>query len=312
MPNESSTTDAADAALHERACATHTVPEQVGDVRLDEYAFEVFELIASRRGAHKAAKRGELLVDGAPAQPHWRPRPGQRLELLAPDRAPPPVYHFALRIVLEDEWLAVIEKPAGIPVSGNYARTIERALSANLTPTTRPDALPWPRPVHRLDSPTGGLLLCAKTASAMVDLGRQFQSRSVRKQYRAVVSGRLDGHGRVRIPVDGREAETVFRVAETTRALRTEWISTVDVWPRTGRTHQIRRHLAALGHAVVGDRKYGTPGLVLKGKGLFLWAVRLRFRHPADGRRIDCTLAEPAKFAALRARETRRWAKFRT
>jgi len=299
-----------DDATAARICAIHLVPDNPDNLRLDEYAFETLDILPSRRAAHKAVKRGDLRLDGATAQPHWRPQRGQRLELLAPAQACPPPYHLHLAVTLEDPWLAVVEKPPGLPVSGNFARTVERALSVNLSPSAEPDRLPWPRPVHRLDAPTAGLLICAKTAGAMVELSRQFQNRAVHKAYRAILAGRLDGQGEITDLIDGRDACTRYQAVDHTPALRTRWITTVDVWPQTGRTHQIRRHFAGLGYPVIGDRTYGTEGQVLKGKGLFLAAVGLQFRHPLDKRIITCTMPEPAKFASLRERENRRWHTF--
>ncbi len=290
--------------------ASHTIPEAAASVRLDTYAAEVFDLLPSRKAAKKAAERGDLLIDGEPAAPNQAVRPGQTLELLDSDRPPPPAYDLPLTIVFEDDWLAVIEKPAGIPVSGNYPRTVRRALLANLAVSPLPDALPWPHPVHRLDAPTGGLLMIAKTAAAMVELSRLFQTRNVQKRYRAIVAGRLDSSGTVNEDLDGRPAETEYRPVEHTRSLHTDWITTVDLWPHTGRTHQLRRHLAGLGHPIAGDQQYGQSGHVLKGKGLFLWAVELAFRHPFTQEDLRLTVTEPPKFETYRHREARRWETF--
>ena len=107
---------------------THVVPADLAPERLDVHVAGVLDEIASRSGARKAIKRGDVLLDGAPAEPHWRVRPGQRIDLLQPREAPPP-YPLELTVFFEDDWLAVIGKPPGIPVSGNCARTVERALS---------------------------------------------------------------------------------------------------------------------------------------------------------------------------------------
>lgn len=276
-------------------------------MRLDEYAHIVLDPLPSRRSAYKAAKRGDLLLDGRQSPPNTSVRPGQRLTLLESSHASPASLDLALRVLLQDDVLAVIEKPAGLPASGYLRRTVVRALPPNLTPSPCLDALRRPHPVHRLDAPTGGLLLIAKTASAMVSLSRQFQERRVRKRYRGIVVGRLEGRGRVCEPVDGRSAETVFRAVEHTRSLRTEWLTTLDLWPRTGRTHQLRRHLAGLGHPIVGDRRYGETGQTFRGKGLFLWAIGLGFEHPETGERVTVRIDVPPKFHTYRGREQRRW-----
>ena len=288
--------------------SVHTVPDDAPPERLDRYAAAEIPLFASRKGAYKAAKAGTLRVNGEPASPDMTIAPGMRLEVRAAG-TPPPVYDLPLRVVLEDEDFAVIEKPPGIPVSGNYRHTVERALRGSLKASAALDALPWPRPVHRLDAPTGGLLLIAKTASAMVALSRQFQVRAVHKCYTAIVTGRLEGGGVVCTPIDGRQAETTYRTSGHTRSLHSEWLTTVEAEPMTGRTHQIRRHLAEIGHPIAGDSQYGVPGKTLMGKGLFLWATRLAFNHPKDGHEIVTTCPPPPKFSSYLRREERRYSR---
>lgn len=283
-----------------------TVPPLQAGERLDGFAAAIFPQLASRKGALKLAKRGLLLVNGEPSEPHHRLQAGDDVTLLADLRPVVPVYNLPLEVVFEDDWLAVVDKPAGIPVSGNYVRTLERALPAHLSPSSQPDALPSPRPVHRLDSPTQGLLLVAKTAGALVELSRQFADRLVHKRYRALCLGRLEGEGQIELAVDDRPAVTRYRAVLHTPSPTTEWITTVDLFPATGRTHQLRRHLAALGHPILGDQQY-TPGKVLRGKGLFLAALALRFSHPATHAVCGFELPEPAKFASFRARDERRW-----
>ena len=285
---------------------THSVPPPRAGERLDLFAAGEFELIASRKAAQKLAKRGLLLVNGGTAAPNLAVQQGDRVDLLPDDRPTVPVYDFPVSVLQEDDWLAVVLKPAGIPVSGNYVRTLERALPASLAVSALPDALPRPRPVHRLDAPTQGLLLVAKNARALVSLGRQFEEKTVAKRYRAICLGELSGEGTVAVPVDGRPALTRYEAVVHTRSVTTGWITTVDLQPATGRTHQLRRHLAHLGHPILGDGQY-TEGKVLHGKGLFLAAVALSFRHPEDGRLCEIEIPEPAKFASFRDREERRW-----
>jgi len=289
---------------------THTVPDKAAATRLDRYASTVFAAFPSKKAAHKGIRRGRLLVNGSPAVPNQQIQTGQCLELLLDDRPVPPVYDFPLTVILEDAMLAVIEKPPGIPVSGNYARTVERALGSNLSPSTAPDALLWARPVHRLDAPTGGLLLIAKTALSIMNLSRQFQEGTIDKRYLAMVTGKLTEAGTIVTPIEGRRAETHYQPLEHIRSLTTEWLTLVFLTPKTGRTHQLRRHLAELGHPVLGDQQYKTSEKVLRSKGLFLWSVGLVFTHPGTGERQNIMIDPPAKFASLKAREERRWRKF--
>lgn len=286
---------------------THTVPEGAPSLRLDHYAARVLERLISPSQAYKALKSGELLLNGQRCEPSRRVRPGDQIELWGGGRRPPPVWERSLEIVFQDDDLAVVHKPAGPWVNGNRHHTVENALPFNLSPSTAPDALAIPRPVHRLDARTGGLLLVARSATAAVELGRQFEEREVHKRYRALLIGRLEGEGVIDQDIEGRPSQTRYRAIEHTRSLKPGWVTTLDAWPLTGRTHQIRRHMASLGHPVLGDEEYGIEGLVLFGQGLFLWAVEIRFRHPRSGLELNFEVPEPAKFLSHRLREDRRW-----
>jgi RluA family pseudouridine synthase len=289
---------------------THRVAEGQIGVRLSDYARAAFPMIPSRKGIAKAIKRGELWINGTPARGGDWVHAGQTLELMDLQQAVPKAYRLPLDVVFEDEYLAVINKPAGIEVSGNKFKTVENALAESLSASAQPDALPWPRPVHRLDYSTSGLLLVAKTAGAQVFLGRQFEQRVVHKRYGAVVMGKVLSAGQIDKPVNGLPAHSDYALVETVSSLRSGHLSRVDLFPATGRTHQLRIQMAAIGHPIVGDRKYGEPGHVLKGKGLFLAAVELRFPHPASQEQMRVSMDPPAKFDTLLRREQTRWEKY--
>ncbi len=290
--------------------ATHIVPEGTGQVRFSDYAMRVFAVIPSHNAVKKAIKRGELLLDGEPRETGAWIRPGQRIDYVDTGRPRPKQYHTVIPVVYQDSFLAVINKPAGIAVNGNRFRTVENALLVNLLPSNETDALPWPRPVHRLDSPTSGLLLVAKTAGAHVGLGRQFETRTVTKRYRAIVTGKVPEKGCISTPLDGMDALTEFTLVRCVHSLKNVYLSLVDLWPRTGRTHQIRKHMAGEGYPVLGDGTYGAPGRVLRSKGLFLCAVELSFVHPVHGTRLVVKIDDPAKFTTFPDREERRWKKY--
>ncbi len=283
------------------------IPEDLADPRAPYAAFLLMETLPSRAAAKKAAKRGQLLLDGQPMRWGTLVEPGQVLTLLEPPPRATEIYERDLHVVYEDDVMAVLEKPPGLPVNGWRLHTFENALPHNLRPTTATDALNWPRPAHRLDARTQGLVVVAKTSGALVGLNRSFQERRVHKHYKAVLRGRLEGEGTIAEPLKGRDARTRYKAVEHTRSLKADWTTTVDLWPETGRTHQLRIHMANLGHPVLGDGRYGDG---FRGSGLFLQAKAIGFEHPVTGEAMAIELPEAPKFASYRTREARRWAKY--
>lgn len=285
----------------------HVVPEDTAPERIDRYASRVVAALPSKARARKAAKAGSLLLNGAAVESSRFVKPGDTLRYTPPPPTPPKPYPRALDVVYVDEHLAVVVKPPGLLTNGNRFQTLEGALVHLLPPPDLADALPWPRPAHRLDFRTGGLVVAARSATAQIGLGRAFQSRSVEKRYRAIATGRLEGSGTITEPVEGRAAETAWKAVAHHPSSRVDAMTTVDLWPRTGRTHQLRRHLAHLGHPILGDEQYTPADVpVLRGKGLYLWAVSLAFDHPVTGERLSLEIPEPPRFDGLRTREARR------
>lgn len=238
-------------------------------------------------------------------------RPGDEIILFKDESSPPKDYQLQLEIIYEDEHLAVIIKPAGIPTSGNQFKTIQNALLYNLKETKEPDALNWPKPVHRLDASTSGLLLIAKTKLAQVSLGKQFEDKTIQKIYHAVVIGKPDDTGEWKSKIEGKFAHTTFGTLETVPSLRNESLSLVKLHPHTGRTHQLRIHLSEAGFPIMGDKLYGTKGEVFKGKGLFLSSTGVKFFHPSIKEILSFEMDIPAKFSSLLKRENRRWEKYK-
>lgn len=287
----------------------HSVPEEIPRIRLLDYALQVFQTIPSRSNMKKVIKRGALLVDGKPGQNSDWVIEKQLITLVDLENKPPKPLDIKLDIVFEDEHLAVINKPAGIEVSGNKYYTIQNALVSNISPSSESDALSWSRPVHRLDMPTSGLLLVAKTASAIMNLGQQFENRKVKKKYHAIVAGNIPDSGEINSKIDDHEALTSFNCIDRCHSLKTQWLSLVELSPHTGRTHQLRIHLAEIGYAIVGDKKYGK-GPLLAGKGLFLAAIELSFLHPYKNTPMNISINHPKKFDNLFEREERRWKEY--
>ena len=289
---------------------THIVPEGVGDIRLYDYASKIFPTIPSRKAIKKAIAREEIIIDGKKTSTGWWIKPGQIIELLESSVNPPKAYQLKLEVVYEDEYLAVINKPAGISVSGNQFRTIQNALIDNIKPSNAKDALRWPKPVHRLDNPTSGLLIIAKTAKTLVKLGQQFEKKEIKKKYCAIVVGQAPADGIINTEIEELVAETAYKTKRVVPSLKNEFLSLLELIPQTGRTHQIRIHLSKLGYPILGDKLYGNKGEILKGKGLFLCATGLQLKHPITDKVIVIKLPIPYKFEALLDREKRRWKKY--
>jgi tRNA pseudouridine65 synthase/23S rRNA pseudouridine1911/1915/1917 synthase len=288
----------------------HIVPESIENVRLVDYALPIFPSIPTRSALKKTIKRGEILINNKFAEVGTWILPGQEIELIDLETKIPKPFPLCFDIIFEDNFLAVINKPPGISVSGNKFNTIQNAIIGKLSPSTESDTLKFPRPAHRLDYSTSGLLLIAKTASALADLGWQFENRKVSKKYRAIVIGKMAGEGEFDSPIDGQEALTRFVLLESTPSLHTEWISLVDLYPLTGRTHQLRIHLAEAGFPILGDKKYGPREKALQGKGLFLAAIEISFYHPFTKKQLTFQIPQPEKFLTFPARETKRWKKY--
>lgn len=273
----------------------------------------------SKASVRRALRRGALLVDDtAPcAGAHTELRAGQHVvyvhgrprEHLARTRGVPPALQLEWAHV--DSWLAACVKPSGIAVQGDEsAAQLRHAVAWALPPPPeQPDALPRPRHAHRIDKATGGLLLFARTDSAMAALTKAFAAHSagggVRKTYLAIVAGRLDGSGVVDAPVHGKPSRSRWEALEQTRSAASGWVTTVRLHPETGRQHQLRRHLAwELGAPILGDAKY-SPGASRAAEmdELYLWASEIVLPHPSTAEDVEIRIGEPAHFEARRRAE---------
>ncbi len=232
---------------------------------------------------------------------------GQVIDLLETPQSQPKIFELPLEILFEDNFMAAIHKPAGFSVSGNAYKTIYNALPFNLKKSTESDALPWPTSVHRLDNQTSGILLIAKTKTAQIALGNQFKNHTIQKKYCAVVIGEVLSNGKINTQIEDKIAETDFEVVTVVNSLRFEHLSLLNVFPKTGRTHQIRIHLASINHPIFGDKLYLEEKMLHKGKGLFLCANEITFLHPKTSEEINLKIATPHKFESLLLREQRRW-----
>ena len=289
---------------------SHIVPEGLEAVRLYDYAQLIFTTIPSRKGIKKAISRGEIIVDGEQATTGLWLKGGEKIELLESNVNTPKAYQLKLEVVFEDEFFAVINKPAGISVSGNQFRTIQNALIGSIKLSKEEDALRWPKPVHRLDAPTSGLLLVAKTATALMKLGQMFENKEIQKKYNAIVIGKIPERGTIDFEIEGLSSFTDYKLNRVVPSLRNQHLSLVDLYPKTGRTHQLRIHLSKLGFPILGDKRYGKAGEILEGKGLFLSALELQLNHPITNEQLTIKAEIPHKFSALLERENRRFKKY--
>lgn len=269
--------------------------------RLDVFVSSAFEITRSRAGS--LIKDGLARVNGTvQTKAGFTLKPGDRVEIEIPEAVPTDVcaQDLPLKIVYQDADLAVVYKPSGMvvhPAAGNPDGTMVNALLAKLDGLSGIGGELRPGIVHRIDKDTSGLLLVAKNDAAHVSLSAQIAEHSVDRAYRAIVIGRMkETSGVVDAPIgrhptdrkkmaivkDGRPARTSWRVLEELRGA-----TLLECVLSTGRTHQIRVHMASLGHPVLGDPVYGpkkSPYPVEGGQ--LLHAGRIGFIHPVSGERM--------------------------
>ncbi len=298
--------------------ATHTltVPDDGDGVRLDLFLVSVLPS-QSRSQIQRLIKQGLVNVGGKPGKSNQAMKAGQdvTVELPEPVESSVEPEPLPLHIVFQDRDIVVIDKPAGMvvhPAAGHASGTLVNALLHHVDDLSGIGGEKRPGIVHRLDRGTSGLLVVAKHDAAHEELARQFHDREVEKDYFALVWGEVMAGRRIDAPI-GRDPENRKKMSAkarrsreaVTRIVRAEhfgrMLTLVQVAIHTGRTHQIRVHLSAIGHPVVGDPLYGgvhrrVPGdlrAVTHLERPFLHAARLVFKHPTDGRRMEFESALP-------------------
>jgi 23S rRNA pseudouridine1911/1915/1917 synthase len=292
-------------------------------MRLDVYiAAQVPGL--SRAAARRLIDEGKALVNAKAVKAGLRLREGDRItverEAAEPPAARPGPQSIPVEILHADKDILVLNKPSGLvvhPGAGNREGTLVNALLAlypeiaGVGPEERPGI------VHRLDKGTSGVMVAARSSRAYASLVGQFKRHDVRKTYLGLVYGRVaEAEGHIDWPIgrhatkrkristhtkDPREAETFFRVIESLPEA-----TLLEIRPVTGRTHQIRVHLAAAGHPIVGDGVYGRKKLSKRYPRLFLHARTISFLHPATGERLEFAAPLPAELESLLESERRR------
>jgi 23S rRNA pseudouridine1911/1915/1917 synthase len=267
--------------------------------------------VGSRAAAQRLIEAGAVAVDGAVRAKRHRVAPGERIQVtieqraaVDPGEAGEGVPH---EVVYEDGALIVVDKPAGVvvhPSAGHATGTLAQALAGRAAG----GAEPWrPGIVHRLDRDTSGLLVVAKSDAALRNLQQQIRTRAMRREYLALVDGRPGARtGTIDAPIGRDRGDRTSQSVSTDkpRDARTHF-EVVATHPRTtllrvtletGRTHQIRVHLAAIGHPVCGDKQYGGAacGRRLGLTRQFLHATKLTFAHPLEGHHLVCESNLPA------------------
>jgi 23S rRNA pseudouridine1911/1915/1917 synthase len=291
------------------------IPDTQAGLRLDQALAELLPEY-SRSRLKSWIEAGEVLVDGSTRRPRDKVDGGEAVEVAAtlPAESEALPQAIPLRLVHEDKHVLVVDKPAGLvvhPGAGNPDRTLQNALLAH---DPQLASLPRAGIVHRLDKDTSGLLIVARTLPAHTALVRMLEERAIHREYEAVCRGVMTAGGTVDAPIDrhptdrvrmavrggGRDAVTHYRVIHRYRAH-----THVRVQLETGRTHQIRVHMAHAGYPLVGDKVYGGRLTFPKGIGeplreavrtfprQALHAARLRLEHPVRGKPIDVTSPLP-------------------
>lgn len=286
------------------------VPPEAEGERLDVL---LAEPLGSRARAQRFIEAGQVLVDGAPAKKRHLVTAGETITVDEADPRPVPASATGIDVPIayEDEDVLVVDKPAGLvvhPAPGHRGTTLAELL-AGRTAGGEPER---PGIVHRLDRDTSGLLVVARTEDAHRTLKTELEARAIEREYVTLVEGRPPARtGTIDAPLgrdrrrrtrqstdtdDPRDAVTHFAIEEELPGF-----TLLRVTLETGRTHQIRAHLHAIGYPVAGDPEYGTAGQLGLGRQ-FLHARRLAFTHPRTGERVELTSELPEDLASVLAR----------
>ncbi|HEL1558072.1 TPA: RluA family pseudouridine synthase [Streptococcus suis] len=281
---------------------------ETGGVRLDKALSELTEL--SRSVANDQIKAGQVLVNGQVKKAKYTVQEGDIITYQVPEieEIDYVAEDIPLDIVYQDEDVAVVNKPQGMvvhPSAGHTSGTLVNALLYHVKDLSGINGVLRPGIVHRIDKDTSGLLMIAKNDDAHTKLAAELKDKKSLRKYWAIVHGNLpNDRGVIEAPIGrsekdrkkqavtakGKEAVTRFQVLE-----RFGDYTLVELTLETGRTHQIRVHMAYIGHPVAGDEAYG-PRKTLKGHGQFLHARTLGFTHPKTGEVVAFTAEAPAIF----------------
>jgi len=277
--------------------------------RITDYCEVNFPILGSRSAVKKAIAKGLVFLNNRRAKDTDLLTNGDVIKLKKPsgkqkikkiDLVTP------IPIIFEDDYIIVANKPAGIAVNGNRNKTLENAVASIFKESEQPDALTQPVAAHRIDVPTKGLVILAKTKKALIQLNKAFQNHQIKKAYIAVVHGETPEKGRIEAPIQGKEAITEYERLAVVPSKVFRSLSLLRLSLITGRTHQLRIHLSKQGHLIVGDKEYANGKRTILGKGMFLCSYELSFKHPCLGTPIHLKIDPPVRFKRLMEREKRR------
>jgi 23S rRNA pseudouridine1911/1915/1917 synthase len=293
-----------------------TITAESAGQRLDQFLVSVLAE-HSRSQIQKLIADGRVRVGARHVRPNLAVHAGDHVVVDLPEPAPTSVQPEAtpLEILYQDRDVVVVNKPPGMvvhPGAGHASGTLVNALLHHISDLSGIGGELRPGIVHRLDRGTSGIIVVAKNDAAHQELSRQFHDREVEKEYIALVWGVVQAGRRIEAPIgrdpvnrqkmSARSRRAREAVTRVTKAVHLPGLTLCQVAIHTGRTHQIRVHLSAIGHPIVGDALYGgvhrrVPGDIRAVTHLqrpFLHAERLAFKHPRDGRRMEFTAALPA------------------
>lgn len=291
------------------------ITENQAGERIDRFLADSQDL--TRSFLQKILKEGEVIVNGKSVKANYKLRKGDRIEFEIPEAVEPDIVaeDIPLSILYEDADVLVVDKPKGMvvhPAAGHYSRTLVNAVMyhckgelSGINGVLRPGI------VHRIDRDTTGSIIICKNDMAHNEIARQLKEHSINRRYRAIVTGVLkDEEGTIEgaigrdkkdrkkmaITADGKPAVTHYRVLQ-----RFKHYTYVECVLETGRTHQIRVHMASIGHPLLGDEVYGRRSDKYKCEGQCLHAMTLGFHHPRTGEYIEVNAPLPPYFEHLLA-----------
>lgn len=292
----------------------HTVTEDEAGRRLD-VVISSLDAQLTRNRAQKLVDEQAVTVNGGSAKSNYRVRCGDLVTIMMPRPRPLEVKpeEIPLDIVYEDADLLVVNKPQGMvvhPAAGNYSGTLVNALLDHCEDLSGINGVIRPGIVHRIDKDTSGLLVVAKNDRSHLELARQIKEHAVQRRYIALVHGDIaEPKGMVDAPIgrDPRDRKKMAVVTRNSKPAVTRYrvlerfaeYTLVECSLETGRTHQIRVHMAYLGHPVAGDPVYGPRKNPLALAGQALHAFYLGFKHPGSGKYMEFTVDKPLYFTAL-------------